>query len=136
MRYLTPEELIAIHEVLIGVFGGMRGITEAGFGRLEAAAAAPRASVLGEALFPDVAAQAAALCHAIVRAHPFSDGNKRVALAALDVVLACNGYDLAASNDAAYEAMMALARGDMTRAALIGWVRAHTRRDTCELPDD
>jgi hypothetical protein len=48
MRYLTPTELIAIHSMLLGEFGGMRGITEAGFGRLEAAAAAPQASMFGE----------------------------------------------------------------------------------------
>jgi hypothetical protein len=45
MRYLTPADLIAIHELLMAEFGGMRGITEAGFGRLEAAAAAPQASM-------------------------------------------------------------------------------------------
>ena len=30
MRYITPAELIAIHELLLTDFGGMRGITEAG----------------------------------------------------------------------------------------------------------
>jgi death-on-curing protein len=69
------------------------------------------------------------LCHAIVRGHPFSDGNKRVALVALDVSLTSNGYELTATNDQAYEIMMALAAGDMGRDALIAWVRNHS----CEL---
>ena len=34
MQYLTPADLLAIHELLLTEFGGMRGITEAGFGRL------------------------------------------------------------------------------------------------------
>jgi death on curing protein len=122
MHYLTPADLIAIHELLLAEFGGMRGITEAGFGRLEAAVATPRASMFGQDLYPGVIEKAAALCQAIVRAHPFSDGNKRVALVALDVFLARNGRTLAATNDQAYTTIMALARGEMGREALVGWV--------------
>ena len=126
MRYLTPTDLIAIHELLMAEFGGMRGITEAGFGRLEAAAAAPRASMFGEELYAGVSSKAAALCQAIVRAHPFTDGNKRVALVALDLFLGANGATLAATNDHAYAAIMALARGEMEHAALVAWVEQHS----------
>lgn len=126
MRYLSPADLIAIHELLLSEFGGMRGITEAGFGRLEAAAATPRASMFGEDIYTTVAEKAAALCLAIVRAHPFSDGNKRVALVALGVALAYNGAWLSATNDEAYSAIMALARGEMGREALAAWVERNS----------
>ena len=122
MQYLSPADLIAIHALLLSALGGMPGITEAGFGRLEAAAAVPRASVLGDEAFVSLPEKAAALCHAIVRAHPFSDGNKRVALVALDVFLAQNGHALTASNDEAYTTMMALAQGTLARAALVAWI--------------
>jgi death-on-curing protein len=125
MLYLSPADLIAIHELLIAEFGGMRGITEAGFGRLEAAAATPRASLFGEELYAGVAEKGAALCQVIVRAHPFSDGNKRVALVALDVFLTCNGYTLRAENDQTYATIMALARGEMEREELAAWVEQH-----------
>lgn len=125
MQYLTPADLIAIHELLLTEFGGMRGITEAGFGRLEAAAAAPQASMFGDEIFPSLSAKAAALCQGISRAHPFSDGNKRVALVALDVFLRQNGARLQASNAEAYETIMALARGELAHAALAEWVEGH-----------
>lgn len=126
MQYLTPTDLIVIHELLIAAFGGMRGITEAGFGRLEAAAAAPRLSAFGADVYAETAEKAAALCHAIIRSHPFSDGNKRVALAALDVFLELNSYDLRAANDAAYTVIMALASGAMGHEELVGWVERHS----------
>jgi death-on-curing protein len=125
MRYLTPTDLIVIHELLLTEFGGMRGITEAGFARLEAAAAAAQASAFGAEIYADTASKAAALCWAIVRGHPFSDGNKRVALVALDVFLAHNGRTLVATNDEAYAAIMALARGEMGHAELAAWVERH-----------
>lgn len=123
MHYLTPEDLILVHELLLAEFGGMRGITEAGFGRLEAAAASPQASAFGEDVFADVPSKGAALCQAIIRSHPFSDGNKRVALAALDLFLSRNGCELTAGNDGAYTAIMALAAGTMASDAWEGWVR-------------
>jgi death-on-curing protein len=126
MRYLTPADLIAIHELLLSEFGGMRGITEAGFGRLEAAAATPRASMFGEDIYAGVGAKAAALCLAIVRGHPFSDGNKRVALVALGAALALNGVRLTATNDQAYTAIMGLARGEIGREELVAWVEEHS----------
>jgi death on curing protein len=127
MHYLTPTDLIAIHELLLAEFGGMRGITEAGFGRLEAAVATPQASMFGQDLYPGVTEKAAALCQAIVRAHPFSDGNKRVALVVLDVFLARNSRTLAATNDEAYATIMALARGELEREALVEWVEQHSQ---------
>ena len=126
MHYLSPSDLIVIHEALLSEFGGMRGITQAGFGRLEAAAAVPRASMFGEDIYPTAVEKAAALCQAVVRAHPFTDGNKRVALVALDVFLARNGARLLASNDEAYATIMALARGEMALEQLLSWVKQYS----------
>lgn len=126
MQYLSANDLIVIHELLLSEFGGMRGITETGFGRLEAAAAAPRASMFGTDIYGSVAAKAAALCLAIVRSHAFSDGNKRVALVALDLFLAAHGLELSATNDDAYAIIMALARGDQGYDDLLAWVERHT----------
>lgn len=118
---ISSADLIAIHELLIAELGGMRGITEAGFGRLEGVVAAPLGSAFGAALFPGAVGKAAALCYAIVRTHPFSDGNKRVGLVVLDVALAQSGHTLTATNDAAYAAIMAVAQGKMSRDDLITW---------------
>ncbi len=124
MRHLSAVELLIIHQALIEAFGGMGGVTEAGFARLEAAAATPLQSAFGAELYPELADKAGALAHAIVRGHPFTDGNKRVALAALDLLLSLNGASLTASNEEAYALAMAAA-DRMERAELIAWVRAH-----------
>ncbi len=124
MHYLNTYDLLLIHQALIESFGGMPGVTEAGFARLEAAAAAPQQGAFGMELYPDLAAKAGALAHAIVRGHPFSDGNKRVAVAALDMMLTMNGAGLRADNAAVYTLAMAAAAG-LGREELIAWVRLH-----------
>lgn len=127
MRYLTAADLLLIHESLLYQFGGMSGVTEAGYGRLEGAVAVPQQSAFGAEVYESVAEKAAALCVAISRAHPFSDGNKRVALVAMDLFLTLNGHTLHADNNAAYEAMIGLAAGEIDRDGLIAWVQQHTR---------
>ncbi len=120
--------IIGIHELMMARFGGMRGVTEAGFGRLEAALAVPLQSAFGEPLFPDVPGKATALCVALIHAHPFSDGNKRIALVALDLLLSVNGYTLTADNDAMFAMIMALAQRHLDRDAVLEWVHAHLHR--------
>jgi death-on-curing protein len=106
---LTLPELLLIHELLITTFGGLRGVTEYGFGRLEAAIAAPDLSMFGEDLYPTLADKAAALFYGLVRSHGFTDGNKRVALVVLLTYLERNGVQLQADEDTLYDFTMAAA---------------------------
>src|SRR5437867_1588798 len=122
MRYLTPTDLIIIHELLMTEFGGIRGITEAGFGRLDAAAAAPQASMFGQEIYTGETSKAAALCQAITRAHPFSDGNKRIASAALRLFLVRNGAALAASDSAIESFTVQISRGVLRDGGIAAWI--------------
>lgn len=126
MNYLTTEEVIVIHELLLAEFGGIRGITEAGFGRLETAVSVPQQSMFGVDLYEGLANKAAALSHAIIRNHPFSDGNKRVAVVTLAEMLARNGAELTATNDELYDLALAAAT-TLDRVAVATWVAEHIR---------
>ncbi len=106
---LSLPMLWTIHELLIETFGGIRGVTEQGFGKLEGALAAPDLSMFGDDLYPTLPDKAAALFHGLVRAHGFTDGNKRVALVALLVYLAQHGATLRATDDELYDFTMAAA---------------------------
>ncbi len=121
---LTITELLMIHELLIETFGGMRGVTEHGFGKLEAAIAAPDMSMFGEDLYPTLSSKAAALFFRVARAHGFSDGNKRVALVALLSYLDRHGTRLAADDDALYALTMAVAT-DAQQAEVEAWLEQH-----------
>lgn len=120
---LTLTEIFLIHELLIETFGGMRGVTEPGFGKLEAAVAAPDVSMFGEDLYADLPAKASALFYRLMRAHGFSDGNKRVALVALILYLQRNGMRLRADEESLYEFTMEAAT-DMTQEQVMEWVTA------------
>jgi death-on-curing protein len=123
---LTLADVLMIHEMLILDFGGMRGVTEHGFGKLEAAVAAPYASMFGDDLYPDLHAKAATLFWGIARSHGFSDGNKRVALVAVLDMLERYGHELAVDEEGLYAFVIAAA-DDLSRDQVSGWFHEHVR---------
>ena len=58
-----------------------------------------------------VSLEVAAYGYALARGHCFTDGNKRVALAVIDVFLRMNGSELTASEPDAVVTLQALAAG-------------------------
>ena len=125
-RMLPFPALIAMHELLVERFGGMRGVTEHGFGKLEAALAAPYVSVFGEDLYPDLPSQSAVLFYRLARSHGFTDGNKRVALVALLNLLAEHGLSLVATDDELYEFVIAAA-DHLSQDDVMAWIADRIR---------
>jgi death-on-curing protein len=124
MRYLTLREILDLHEALLGESGGARGIRD--LGALEYALAQPRATFGGEDLHPTLIGKCAALGYSLTLSHPFIDGNKRVAHAAMEVFLLLNGYELLGTIDEHERLMLDLADGQVSRDALTNWLEAHT----------
>jgi death-on-curing protein len=73
-----------------------------------------------------MAARAAYAC-GIARNHPFIDGNKRSALVAALLFLRLNGFDVNASEEEKYHAMMSLAEGSMDEAEVANWFKTRLR---------
>ncbi|RJP25863.1 MAG: type II toxin-antitoxin system death-on-curing family toxin [Deltaproteobacteria bacterium] len=109
-----------MHSELIAEHGGRVGIRDDGL--LSSALARPRnkrvdggpSSVFG---------LAAAYGFAIVRNHPFVDGNKRVAFSVMYVFLEMNGYLLEAPEVEVVDVMLRLAAGKMEEKDLAGWLK-------------
>ena len=123
MNWISLEELVVIHELVIAETGGVHGITNPG--GVESALARPFTTFGGAGLFPDLVSKVSALIHSIIAFHPFADGNKRTALVAADVCLRLNGYRLVPSEEVE-PFFWAVARGEVEIDAIAEWLRAHT----------
>ena len=120
-NWLTQEIVIAIHGELIAEYGGPPGLREAGL--LESALNRP-VNLLAYGN-PSLFELAAAYGFGLARNHPFADGNKRIALAAIDVFLQLNGVDLAAPETEAFVVIRDLAAGALGEQELADWIEAH-----------
>lgn len=126
MRYLTLAEVLDLHRRIIEQAGGSQRLSD--LGALESAIAQPRMTFGGENLYPTLVDKAAALCFSIIYNHPFVDGNKRVAHAAMEVFLILNGFQIHASADEQEQIMLGLASGNLSREQLVTWLRDHIVR--------
>jgi death on curing protein len=125
MRYVTLGEVVELHRRLVRATGGASGIRD--FGALESAVAQPKATFGGSDLHLTLAAKAAALCLALVRGHPFVDGNKRVGHAAMEIFLVLNGSEIDAPTDAQERIMLDLAAGRLDHRQLTEWLGQHLK---------
>ena len=123
MRYLTLGEVVALHRAILESSGGASGIRD--LSALESALAQPRVSFGGVDLHTSLHAKAAALGFSLALNHPFLDGNKRVAHAAMEVFLMLNGSEIVAPVDEQERLMLDLAAGSVSREQLTEWLENH-----------
>jgi death on curing protein len=90
--YLTTVEVLAMHTDQIERYGGHGGVRDHGL--LESALYRPQTGY-----YADLIEEAAALWESLSQNHPFIDGNKRTAFAAVYTFLAINGMRLTAGSD-------------------------------------
>lgn len=124
IRYLTLEQVVAIHDTLIEEFGGSFGIRDKGL--LDSAIGQPKQSFGGQELFADIYEKAAAYAFFVMANHPFIDGNKRTAATAAAVFLDLNGYEIDCAEGKIYSLMMDLSNKRISRDDLIGWFRKNS----------
>ena len=118
-RWLAVADVIALHSEQLVIFGGPAGLRDQGL--LESALARPiNRWSFGES---DLARLAAAYAFGLARNHPFVDGNKRAAFAALMVFLRLNGIRFAPDPAEATAAILALAAGEIDEEGIARWVR-------------
>jgi death-on-curing protein len=99
MPFITMQDIMLMHGVLINRFGGSPGLRDKA--SLEAALMRPQSGY-----YPDVISQAAALFESLIVNHPFIDGNKRIAFAAMDTFLRINNKRLNTDSTEAYRQIM------------------------------
>lgn len=116
-RFLTVDEVLAIHERLVEKFGGPAGVRDAGL--LESALYRPQTGY-----YRDLAEMATALFESLLMNRPFIDGSKRVAFFATDVFSRLNGWKLAVDADKAHRFLIRLLEsGTCDYDRLLPWVR-------------
>ena len=126
MRYLSLAEVIELHRRVVDQSGGASGLRD--MGRLESAIAQPRMSFGGSDLYPTLIEKAAVLCFALIRNHPFVDGNKRSGHAAMEVFLVLNGHEIKAKVDEQETIVLGVASGQVSRQELTEWLTDHVQK--------
>ena len=123
MIYLTTPEVIQLHDWVIQQSGGLPGIRDINL--IDSAVHQPQATFAGKELYATLVEKAAVLGFSLARNHGFTDGNKRIAHAAMETFLVRNGFEVNAGVDEQEAIFLQLAAGTLSHPDFANWVRAH-----------
>lgn len=123
-EWITSEECLAIHEMMLAQHGGLAGLRDKGL--LESALAKPR-NLFGYAK-AGLVEMAASYAAGIIRNHPFLDGNKRTGFIVAAVFLEVNGYRLSASEESVVESTLAMAAGKLKESEYAAWLKGNSQK--------
>lgn len=124
MIWMTADDVIAIHSVVIEKSGGTDGLRDRSI--LESAIAAPMQTFDREDLYPTVIEKISRLGYGLAANHAFLDGNKRIGAMMTQLMLKWNEYSLRLNPGELSDLFIAIAAGSKTESDLLQWIKVHT----------
>jgi death-on-curing protein len=126
VKYLEIDEVLAIHEEMIKLFGGRPGILN--FTLLHSAVERPKATFSGEDLYPSIFEKAAALIQSLILNHPFDDGNKRTAITSCSRFLFINDWLLQLPTNQAIKFTLEIDLHKLSFEQIVEWLRKYSKK--------
>ena len=117
MIYLHKQQILKLHNRTINEFGGIHGIRDERL--LDSALANPLQTFAGLDLYPTCVDKAVQLCYGLIKNHPFLDGNKRIALHSMLILLSINGLKIEIAHDELIDIIFKVADGSFNSSDLL-----------------
>lgn len=117
MIYLHKQQILKLHNQIINEFGGIHGIRDERM--LDSALANPLQTFAGLDLYPTCVDKAVQLCYGLIKNHPFLDGNKRIALHSMLILLSINGLKIEIAHDELIDIIFKVADGSFNSSDLL-----------------
>lgn len=124
--YISLDEVIAIHDNMVSLYGGSHGIRDLGL--VESAISRPKATFGEKDLYPDIFTKAAALFHSLMFNHAFVDGNKRTTISTTARFLNLNGYNLDVSMREFVDFPLRVENNHLSYEEIAKWLKKHAKK--------
>lgn len=123
MIVLTVDEIVLLHGKLLQATGGTPGLRDPGL--LESAVLGVNAGFGDSEQYPTVEEKAARLAFALVNNHAFVDGNKRVGMLAMLMLLGLNDVTLRYTQKELIKLGLDIASGRTKYEDILDWIVRH-----------
>ncbi len=123
MIRLTADDAVKMYEILVRETGGDAGLRDIGI--LESSLYQSFATFDGADLYPSIEEKAARKAFAVIRNHPFVDGNKRMGLFVMLVFLQANGICLKYLQEELVHLGLQIAGGSLDAFGIKEWIIKH-----------
>lgn len=125
INFITSQEVIQIHELLIKTYNGIPGIRDKRL--LESAIAQPSMTIFGVYLYKNLYEMAASYCYHIIKNHAFVDGNKRTGILTTLVFLEKNGLQIKPKANL-YDLALDIAASQITKEQVAEFFRKNAKK--------
>lgn len=126
MRYLSKDEILLLHSMIIDETGGRHGIRDRH--AILSLVELPKQKVFGKILYPGIFLRAAVYARNIINFHPFIDGNKRTGMIVADVFLGENGYRLVVKKGEIEKFVLKIATKKPDLKTIAEWLKKHSKK--------
>lgn len=124
MKTLSINELIVLHDKIIKKTGGSSGIRDIGL--LESALNKAFQTFDGEDLYPDILDKISTFVYSTINNHPMIDGNKRLGVMVLWMLLNMNKINIEYSQKEFIELGLGIADGQVNENDITLWIQKHS----------
>lgn len=121
MKYLSADQVLLIHSVVIDETGGSHGVRDHGV--ILSLEQVVKQTAFGKEFYPTIFEKAAVYVRNIIRQHPFVDGNKRTGISAASVFLENNGYQITAKRGEIEKMALKIAIKKLEIKTIASWLR-------------
>ncbi|WP_323758437.1 Fic family protein [Roseivirga sp.] len=122
---ISEREVLEIHSILIGRFGGSEGVRDQEL--LDSPLNRPYQTFDGQELYPSPVDKAAAIIESIVKNHPFVDGNKRTGYVLARLLLMNEQRDIHANQKDKYQFVISISTGELNLDQIKEWLDKNSK---------
>lgn len=123
MKTVGLAEVLLYHQKIVERTGGTDGIRDIGL--IEGALNSAFATFDGEELYPSVEEKISIITYTLISNHGFVDGNKRVGVAVMLLLLQMNNIRLIYEQDKLVELGLGIASGQLKMNHIQKWIEKH-----------
>ncbi|MDO8521726.1 MAG: type II toxin-antitoxin system death-on-curing family toxin [bacterium] len=126
MDYLSAEDILRLHSVVIDETGGNHGVRDRN--AIASLEHLPKQEAFGRQLYPGLFQKAAVYVRNTIFSHPFIDGNKRTAMMASDVFLQLNGHEITIAKGGVEKFALAVIEKHLELEKIANWLKKNSKK--------
>ena len=123
IEFITINEVILCYEQIIDVTGGKKGLRD--FGLLDSSLNRCFVSFDGIELYPSIISKISVTCYSLINNHCFIDGNKRIGIQIMCILLELNNIFIDYSQKELIKLGLGVASGKIKENDIENWIIKH-----------
>lgn len=123
MKSIDIENILMFHKKIVSKTGGSDGVSDLGL--IESALNRGLMTFDGRELYEDTEMKIAVIADGLIRNHGFIDGNKRIGVAVMILLLKLNNIVIRYSQQELIDLGLSVAEGKLNENDILKWIERH-----------